>query len=62
MQMKMLWREFEKTLWKQRQIEEKNYAPTIRGFQGKTYHDEIHQWENYAMQNYKDASLSALNY
>lgn len=61
-QMVTLWREFQKTLWKQRQIEELRHDVSSKEFQGRTYQEEMHQWEDYAIENYSDASFSALNY
>ena len=46
--MKETWRQFEKILWKQRQIEESN--PMER----KTFQSEIQQWEDYAFKHYTE--------
>lgn len=46
--MKEVWRQFEKILWKQRQIEES----TLSGW--KTFQEEIQQWEDYAFKHYTE--------
>lgn len=67
MQMKALWNKYEGILWKQRQIEDKNHekvcgTSNVGWCQCKTYQEELHQWEDYALQNYKDATMEALSY
>lgn len=69
-QMKLVWQQFEKILWKDRQIEEKHHEVTCAEpiaekaswCNCRSYQEELHRWEDYALEHYKDASLEALSY